>query len=194
MFTLPDDARDSMRTLYDYWKSIAPPGLLPGRQHFEPLDVPALLPSIWLIEVHRDPYRFRYRLVGSRIEDFAGERLTGLWFAERLSGPALQQVNLAMQAVVESREPDWRRGRPKIRWEKDHMVMERLYLPLAKNGADVDMILAISEYDGATAYDRTAEDRLRRTGTIPAAAATLAPTGTATLAPTGAATLAPALA
>ena len=161
MFSLPDDARDGVRTLYEYWCSIAPPGRLPGRRHFDPLDVPTLLPNLWLVEVHRNPLRFFYRLVGSKIEEFAGERLTGLWFAQRLAGPALQQVNMAMQAVIENREPSWRRGKPRIRWEKDHMVIERLYLPLAENGVDVDMILAISEIDYSTKSDLATEERRR---------------------------------
>ena len=39
-------------------------------------------------------------LVPAYISYIAGESLTGLWFAERLSGPALQQVTMAMQAVI----------------------------------------------------------------------------------------------
>jgi hypothetical protein len=165
MFSLPEDARNGVRTLYEYWCSITPPGRLPGRQHFDPLDVPTLLPNLWLVEVHRNPLRFFYRLVGSRIEEFAGERLTGLWFAQRLSGPALQQVNMAMQAVIENREPSWRRGKPRIRWEKDHMTIERLYLPLAANGVDVDMILAITELDYSTSSDLVTGARHHETST-----------------------------
>jgi hypothetical protein len=170
MFSLPDDAGDRVRTLYEYWCSIAPPGRLPGRQHFDPLAVHKLLPNIWLVEVHRNPLRFFYRLVGSTIEEFAGETLTGMWFAERLSGPALQQVNMVMQATIENREPSWRRGKPRIRWEKDHMTIERLYLPLARNGVDVDMILAISEYDYASKFDDANAEARRRITTEPAAA------------------------
>lgn len=57
-----------IRGLTEYWVSIRPPGLLPGRQHFEPLDVPALLPNLWLVDVIRGAApRFRYRLVGTNI-------------------------------------------------------------------------------------------------------------------------------
>ena len=158
MFSLPENAHDKVRTLYDYWCSISPPGQVPGRQHFDPLDVPELLPNLWLIEVHRDPLRFLLRLVGSRIEEYAGERLTGLWFAQRLSGPALQQVNLALQAVIDSKEPSWRRGKPRIRWEKSYLEIERLYLPLAEDGVNVDMILAITEYHRTPIEDEMSDD------------------------------------
>lgn len=159
MFSLPENANGRIRTLYEYWCSIAPPGKLPGRQHFDPLHVPALLPNLWLVEVHHDPLRFFYRLVGSKIEEVAGERLTGLWFAQRLTGAALQRVNMGMQAVLENREPSWRRGKPRIRWEKDHMEIERLYLPFAADGENVDMILAISEFGWASLEDEAPDER-----------------------------------
>lgn len=160
MFSLPENAHDKMRTLFDYWCSVSPPDRIPGRQHFDPLDVPELLPNLWLIEVHREPLRFLLRLVGSRIEEYAGERLTGLWFAQRLTGSALQQVNMALQSVIEDREPSWRRGKPRIRWEKDYLEIERLYLPLAEDGINVDMILAITEYHRMSADDETTDNWL----------------------------------
>jgi len=40
-----------VKSLYSYWRAISPPGRLPGRQHFDPLDVPRLLPNIWQIGV-----------------------------------------------------------------------------------------------------------------------------------------------
>src|SRR5260370_35522728 len=52
--------------LYRHWLAIHPArGLIPGRQHFDPVDVPRLLPWLWLIEFRRHPLRFKYRLVGT---------------------------------------------------------------------------------------------------------------------------------
>src|SRR6202140_589588 len=56
-----------VRRFYEYWLSVAPPGRLPGRQHIRPEDLVPLLPQLWMADVYRDPLRFRYRLVGTKI-------------------------------------------------------------------------------------------------------------------------------
>ncbi len=143
---LPQEAHIEIKWLYDYWRSISPEGKLPGRQHFDPVDVPLLLPNLWLIEVHREPLRFWRRLVGSKIEEFAGMNLTGGWVGDRLSGARLSGVHSFLMDVVESGQPNWRRGKSLIRFEKDYAELERLYLPLASDGETVDMILAITVF------------------------------------------------
>ncbi|MDD9904229.1 MAG: PAS domain-containing protein [Rhodospirillaceae bacterium] len=142
--SIPNDANESVRTLFEYWLSMSPDGRLPGRRHFDPTDIPYLLPNIWLIDVHRDPMRFWRRLVGTKIEEFAGKSLQGGWVADRLDGDRLSSVNRHLAEVVETRRPSWRRGKSLIQFEKKYSEIERLYLPLAADGETVDMILAIS--------------------------------------------------
>lgn len=125
---------------------MAPEGELPGRKHFDPTDVPRLLPNLWLMDVHRDPLRFWRRLVGTKIEEFAGMNLTGGWVGDRLSGTRLSGVHAYLMDVVESKQPNWRCGKSLIRFEKDYAELERLYLPMADDGETVDMILAISVF------------------------------------------------
>src|SRR3546814_6108920 len=74
-FILPEDAAPKIKALYDYWQSIRPNDLaLPGRRHFDPLDIPELLPNIQMLDVKRDPLRFRFRLIGTEIVRFTGRR------------------------------------------------------------------------------------------------------------------------
>ncbi len=108
--------------------------------------MPRLLPNLWLIDVHRNPLRFWRRLVGTKIEEFAGMNLTGGWVADRLSGSRLSGVHDNLVDVVETKQPSWRRGKSLIRFEKDYAELERLYLPMADDGETVDMILAISVF------------------------------------------------
>src|SRR5277367_4446374 len=64
--SLPADADPRLRRLHDYWRSAHPTGGgLPGRQHLDPCDIAPLLRWIWMMDVHRDPLRFRYRLLGT---------------------------------------------------------------------------------------------------------------------------------
>src|SRR5690242_1355091 len=64
----PATAGPEIVALYDYWRSKAPgEGLLPGRRHIDPVDIPRLLPNVWLLDVVDDPRRFRVRLVGGAL-------------------------------------------------------------------------------------------------------------------------------
>ncbi|NKB56615.1 MAG: PAS domain-containing protein [Alphaproteobacteria bacterium] len=141
---VPDHAHTDIKALYSYWCSVSPEGKLPGRQHIDPVDMAPLLTNLWLIDVHREPLRFWRRLVGTRIEEFAGVNLTGGWIDDNLSDSRTPGVQKGMVEVVETRLPSWRRGKPLISAHKNYAELERLYLPLAEDGETVDMILAMT--------------------------------------------------
>src|SRR5260370_4780571 len=56
-----------IKRLYEYCKAIHPPLGLPGRQEFDPSAVPDLLPSLWMLDVQRQPFRLRYLLLGTSL-------------------------------------------------------------------------------------------------------------------------------
>lgn len=60
--------------LYSYWQTKHPPNGLPGRQHIDPLELRDLLPTIWLLDVQREPFRLRYPVVGTGIVEAMGAR------------------------------------------------------------------------------------------------------------------------
>jgi hypothetical protein len=143
--------------LYGYWRAIRPPGgLLPGRRHFDPVAVPDLLPGIWLLDVQREPFRLRYRLVGTGIVSAIGHEVTGLWLDE--AHPGLMEVPACLQRyrrVVERAAPDRRKGEPRLWIHHDFTAVENLLLPLARDGRQVDMLCAYSVLyrpDGSAAY------------------------------------------
>src|SRR4029077_2058115 len=69
-YRIPEDRagwHPLVRRLYDYWRSIArdgqlPGGRLPGRQHIVPEDIAPLWSRSWMLDVFRSPLRYRYRL------------------------------------------------------------------------------------------------------------------------------------
>jgi len=140
--------------LYRYWLSIHPAGGLPGRQHFDPVDVPELLPGIWLLDVQEKPFRLRYRLVGTAIVEAVGREVTGQWLDD--AHPHLRGVagffDRYQRAAVE-KQPEWRRGKPRIWTHRDFGEIENLLLPLAADGVTVDILIAYTVLyrpDGAT--------------------------------------------
>jgi hypothetical protein len=134
--------------LHRYWLSLRPgAGLLPGRRHFSPLDVPSLLQWLWLTEVHRSPLRFKYRLVGTRHVDAAGSDPTARWYDEvhprfETSTAFSQFVAVAEQSLIA-----FYRGPPVYVIDARWKTIERLILPLAQNGRDVDLLLGITVLD-----------------------------------------------
>lgn len=136
-----------IRALYDHWRRIHPaPGRLPGRRHFDPMALPKLLPNIWMLDVLREPLRFRYRLVGTYMVTALGRDFTGAWFHEVHPdfGPDHPTYDdyrrLAKEGAVL-----WRRGRPIFALHIERCAaLERIILPLADDGTTVDMGLAMT--------------------------------------------------
>jgi hypothetical protein len=136
-----------IKRLYEYWKAIHPPLGLPGRQEFDPSAVPDLLPNLWILDVQRQPFRLRYRLVGTSIPCSAPGGLTGQWLDD--VRPAIKDIPGYFdrhREVVETKMPSWRYGGSRLQRDVAFASLENLFLPLAGNWQDVDMILAATIY------------------------------------------------
>jgi hypothetical protein len=138
---LPDSCHESIREMVAYWVRIHPETGLPGRQHFDPLDIPRLLPNIRLLDVVGRPPRFRIRLMGTQLREFFGAELTGKWLDEVFPNLEGSLTHTELLKTIEAKAPRWRRGQPALDIEKDFLDMERVYLPFARDGRTVDMIL-----------------------------------------------------
>jgi hypothetical protein len=99
-----------------------------------------------LLDVHRDPLRFRYRVTGTEHRRVSGRDATGHWMHELHPDFASFESYPEFVVAVERREIRYRRGRPVFPIVNDVRETERLLLPLARNGWDVDMLLAITVY------------------------------------------------
>ena len=145
---LPGEASDPRFVeFFAYWRRCAPPGLLPGRQHIDPLDIPGLLPGIVLYDVVGDTagdpaaVRFRFRLVGTMMCETLGVDPTGRFLDEFVLVDKQDTVHAAFVSIARDRcvhyweNPLWSADRTYVR-------LQRLALPLAGDGKTVDMIAA----------------------------------------------------
>lgn len=148
----PSNCQPQILRILDYWRRISPPGLLPGRQHFDPVDIPKLLPYIWLLDVVAAPltslrFRFRMRLVGTHVASGFERKTTGMWIDEVWPTAAAQHGTYEHYVgVVETALPSFRRGPPAFDPDQDYKWVERILLPMARDGTHVDMILATSVF------------------------------------------------
>lgn len=51
---------------YDYWQQLRAVSLMPTRASFNPMKIPSSLPYIIMVDIEREPTRFRARLMGSK--------------------------------------------------------------------------------------------------------------------------------
>lgn len=142
---LPDDCDARSRSLQDYWRSIRPTGGLPG--YVEPLDLTRLWRWLWLVDVQPAPLRFRYRLIGTSHREVLGADPTGRWIDDVFPGFVEMRAHADMVAVAGG-AISYCRQSPEFPIARKLLRIERLLLPLARDGAGVDMLLCLSLFTG----------------------------------------------
>lgn len=171
MYVLPPGATEAeFRELLAYWQSKLVPGRLPGRQHIDPTDLPRRhLSHLLLLDVveaapPRQRRRYRFRVAGTSFSSIAGRDMTGLHYDE-IGGPARSiAVIRALDLIVDHKAPVFLSGRLTVS-AQDYLWVKRLGLPLAQDGQNVDMILAIWLAERRSTSDLAHGDRERAAGT-----------------------------
>ena len=99
--------------LFSYWQNQQQSrgGMLPRRGDIAPDQLRDLLPNIMIVDVEREPLRFRYRLVGTRVVEYNGFEFTGRYLGE-IGWPEEQELFDSYAKVVETQRPffgslDW---------------------------------------------------------------------------------------
>lgn len=126
--------------LYAYWAGLRHGPQLPSRSDIQPGAIKRLLPTVSLIDVQREPLRFRLRLAGTGLYSVYGREITGRTLEEVYSSSAAEYWRTELTNIVKDRRPAV--GVHNLSWRgASHMSILWLRLPLASNGRDVDMIL-----------------------------------------------------
>lgn len=129
----------------DYWQSRIRDGRLPARRDIDPLDIPLLLPQIILLDVARDPWDFRFRLIGTNVVYHLSEDWTGRWFSQigHMAAPSRIFNNCV---EVATRGHAFRSQTPYVGPHANYVSAEDVILPLADDGVNVDKLLVFVEH------------------------------------------------
>jgi hypothetical protein len=140
----PADCHPKICEAYAYWRRIHPEGGLPGRQHFEPTEIPGLLRHVRLLDVEGTPPRFKVRIAGTQYGERLGSDATGCYLDALFEGFAESRFHRALIRVVGQKGPVWRRG--PLQWfsREEYSGVERIHLPLARDGVTVDMVFTVT--------------------------------------------------
>jgi hypothetical protein len=129
----------AVRQAYEYWLAKCGDGQPPRRADLDPVEMRPLLPYVFLVDVTQAPLAFRFRLVGSKITEWAEKEYTGLGVNEGDYGPQWRRVFNLYAEVVASRAP--RLDLYAAPWvSREFYRYERFIAPLSNDGASVDML------------------------------------------------------
>ena len=131
--------------LYAYWAQRKGSRRFPARRDLDPVDLRYVLGHLMLLDVLRDPLRFRYRLHGAEITSRVGYDLTGR-FLDEIPDPEYRDYAVSRcKALVESGEPLVTRRDRTLGGQLNSY--EALWLPFSENGVNVTMLLCGLIYD-----------------------------------------------
>ena len=129
---------------YEYWLGKGAGKGMAARADIDPMDIPALLANVFLIDVvPGKPRRFRFRLVGTRITELEGE-MTNRFLDEFVPGAAgtamARHYEETIQGHIYVRHET-------LHWRKrEYVNYDVLLLPLSSDGQSVDMLFGLARY------------------------------------------------
>lgn len=129
-----------LQRLHQDWESRRRGRQMPARADFDPVDLKYVLGYLSLIDVQRDPLRFRFRIHASNIAGRVGFDLTGKDVDAIADVHYRKLVRAHYIAVVEQRRPVVE-FRDRVVTDNTCLHCEVLALPLADDGETVDRIM-----------------------------------------------------
>jgi hypothetical protein len=134
-----------LRRLYDYWLAKKGTRRFPARADIDPLDFPYVLGNVLLLDVVRDPLRFRVRVHGTEMVMRAGYELTGKFLDDLPITDYRRYVRERCEGLVQDGEP--RLVRHNRALDGRTRRYEALWLPFGDDGGAVSMLLCALIYD-----------------------------------------------
>jgi len=142
--------------LYGYWLKRRGDRRMPRRADIDPADIKPLLPNLFLTEFTLDPFRVRYRLVGTEIVNHAHLDFTGRFLDELDFSPYDEVDWMGLYRIV------WEQSVPifgdAVETFRDRIRAPAPYhfciLPLSADGVTPTGAVALEEYQKLTAHDR----------------------------------------
>jgi hypothetical protein len=146
IWTEPELAKSTLvRRLYEWWSANSAPAGIPDRSAFDLIEHRLLMPSVMISDVEPEPFRIRYRLVGTRVVANLGIDFTGRYLDELIGTDfKVPWLDYYRQATAERRplmgaltEPTNSGGT---------FTYEFGLFPLAKGGTEVKQFIALEDY------------------------------------------------
>jgi hypothetical protein len=141
----PDDSyHPNVIKLFAYWSEKCAERMMPSRADIDAADLRYAMGDLTLIEVERDPLRFRVRLEGTNAVARSRVDMTGRYVDQFPMAEYRAQLVESYTSVVRERRPAW--AKRSITLDNRPYSYEVLWLPLSQDGETVNMILVYVVY------------------------------------------------
>jgi hypothetical protein len=141
----PPGAHPKILAIHRYWQSLATGrGRLPSRTEIDPVEIPALLENVWLVDILGAPPRFRMRLAGETLRRMGFGLKRGDYLESYMAPDDLPLRHFRFLAA--EGKPVWFRGEAYAPHASTVSALERIALPLAADGATVDAMLCLTVF------------------------------------------------
>ena len=134
-----------VRSLHAWWLAHRGPSGIPDRRDLDPASFRTVLPNLFITDVEPEPFRIRYRLVGTKAVRTIGFDITGRYLDELLAEtPEVPWLDY-YKTVYDSRAPLL--GSVVVSAKSGGTFNYEFGLfPLTQGGSDVAQIAAIEDY------------------------------------------------
>jgi hypothetical protein len=142
---------DRLSRLYRFWKEIRGSRRLPCRSDFAPEQLGFILGQMAIVDVLRDPANFRYRLIGTRLEE-AGRRGDQGKTLDQIEPAAYRRmVEQTFRVVVETGQPLCHQ----ISYVHHQSLVsfEQIILPFSRAGDTVEVLLEALDWLPGVQHD-----------------------------------------
>lgn len=140
-----------LRRFHQMWLELKGTVDLPLRAEVSPERLGFLLGQVTIVDVLREPLNFRFKLIGTKIEE-AGRLGDQGKTVDQIEPIAYRKmVAAAYRRVVEGRKPLCHRI--SYRHHQSNVTLERVILPFTLAGSDVEVLLEASDWQPGTHQD-----------------------------------------
>ena len=124
---------------FDYWNQKRGSKAMPARGDIDPSEILKILPHVFLLDVRPEPLDFRYRLIGTKMDEHMMGSYTGLWMSEIPHQKPPSRIWASCRQVVEEKAP-LSSDTPYVGKYKEFLTTEDLIMPLSDDGETVNML------------------------------------------------------
>ncbi len=131
-----------------YWRSLQEGTRVPEYARFDPLEIPALIPNLVIIEIGPSPAReMSVRLAGSTTRQNMGINVAGHDAHEFYDEADREYVRASAEALIET--PCGVVQRNNVQYEKaDNAVTEMTFFPLSGKTGDTFYVVGVADWVG----------------------------------------------
>lgn len=131
--------------LYRYWLSRRGDAL-PTRADIDPAEIKPLLPYVMIVDIHRDPFRVYYRLVGTAVAHAAGMDFTGTYLDQlAFDICANDDLSSAYRVVCDRRQAGIGMAFAQLN-HQTALDVEYVICPLVNDSGEISQCLVLEDY------------------------------------------------